>query len=70
MAVCAPRPTHWSVCVGVGVRGPGAQSSLLRIIAGLWTADKGFVSVPRKGVRQGTLFVPQRSYMVKVRRET
>jgi hypothetical protein len=43
------------------------QSSLLRIIAGLWTADDGFVSVPCGGTRQGTLFVPQRSYMVKVR---
>jgi hypothetical protein len=59
-------PFLWThVCLGVFFL--CVQSSLLRIIAGLWTADDGFVSVPCGGTRQGTLFVPQRSYMVKVR---
>ena len=51
--------------MGVVIRGPSGcgKSSLIRCIAGLWTADAGKIVRPDFIGRDGIVFMPQRPYM-------
>jgi ABC-type uncharacterized transport system fused permease/ATPase subunit len=41
------------------------KSSLLRVLAGLWRADKGVVMRPTRLGENGLLFIPQKSYVTE-----
>mmetsp|Transcript_38562 Transcript_38562/g.101741 ORF Transcript_38562/g.101741 Transcript_38562/m.101741 type:complete len:609 (-) Transcript_38562:800-2626(-) len=61
------RGLNFTVELGMGVviRGPSGcgKTSLLRCIAGLWSADEGLVTRPVADMKHGICFMPQRPYM-------